>query len=65
VSAPLEAARGYVLLRVDSRPELDWTAYESRKQFLMQIQRSTRQSQILNAFLEDLRRNAEIVDYRT
>jgi parvulin-like peptidyl-prolyl isomerase len=65
VSAPLEAARGYVLLRVDSRPEVDWTAYESRKQFLMQIQRSTRQSQILNAFLEDLRRNAEIVDYRT
>jgi hypothetical protein len=65
VSDPLETPRGWVLLRVDSRPEVDWTAFDSRKPFLMQIQRQTRQQEILNAFLEDLRKNAKIEDYRT
>jgi peptidyl-prolyl cis-trans isomerase D len=65
LSQPLESRRGWVLLRVDSRPEVDWTAFDARRPFLMQAQRSTRQSEILNAFLEDLRRKAEIEDYRT
>jgi parvulin-like peptidyl-prolyl isomerase len=64
VSGPVESTRGWMLLRVEERPEVDWTQFEGQKPVLRQTLRATKQNQVLEAFLEDLRRRAKIEDYR-
>ena len=64
ISEAIEGNRGWAIIRVDERPEMDWAAYEEQKDSLRQSQLAIKQNRLLGAFLDDLRRNAEIVDYR-
>jgi parvulin-like peptidyl-prolyl isomerase len=64
ISDPLESSRGWAVVRVDERPELDWTEFEERKAVLSQTALAIKQNRIMDAFLESLRQDAEIVDYR-
>ncbi|HET9234116.1 MAG TPA: peptidyl-prolyl cis-trans isomerase, partial [Candidatus Eisenbacteria bacterium] len=65
VSDPIRAPRGWVVIRVDERPPLDWTAFEARKEQLRQRTLTTKSNQLMTEFLDELRAKAKIVDYRS
>lgn len=64
LSEPVESTRGWMLIRVDERPEVDWEPFEGQKPGMRQILRATRQNEALETFLQELRRRAKIEDYR-
>mgnify|MGYP001147829021 CR=1 FL=1 len=63
-SDPIKGARGWVILRVDEHPPVDWAALEQRKEQIRRSLLNIKQGQIFNAWLEGLRGSAKIVDYR-
>jgi parvulin-like peptidyl-prolyl isomerase len=65
VTDPIETQRGWVVLRVDERPPVDWTVFNGRKERVRQARLSAKETLIMNEFLEDLRQKSKIVDYRT
>lgn len=65
VSDPVRTDRGWVILRVDERPELDWAAFETQKPQLRQTRLFLKQNELLNDLLQRLRDEANIVDNRT
>ena len=65
VSDPIRAPRGWVIIRVDERPPLDWTAFEARKEQLRQRTLTTKSNQLMTEFLDELRSRAKIVDHRS
>lgn len=64
VSEPLRAARGWVIARLDQRQEPDEAAFAAQKENIRRNLTTLRQSQVFNAWLEDLRKSAKIDDYR-
>ncbi len=65
VSDPLKATRGWVVMKVDDRPDVDWSGFDKQKEQLRQSLLAVEQSRIFNAWLEDLRKSAKIRDYRS
>jgi parvulin-like peptidyl-prolyl isomerase len=65
VSRPIKAPRGWVVMEVDERPELDWEGFETQKEFLRRTLLSTRQTQVFNAWMESLRKRAKVEDLRS
>jgi len=65
VSDPVRSNRGWVVLRVDERPEMDWTLFEEQKEQVRQSLLQRKQSQIYNSWVEDLKNKAKIEDYRS
>jgi peptidyl-prolyl cis-trans isomerase D len=65
VSAPLKAPRGWVVLEVVERPELDWESFEPQREYLRRTLLSNRQNQVFNAWMESLRKNAKVEDLRS
>jgi len=61
---PVESTRGWMLVRVEERPEVDWTQFDGQKASLRQTLQAVRQTQVFQAFLQDLRRRATIEDFR-
>ncbi len=62
---PVRTNRGWVVLKVDERPEIDWTLFEQQKEQVRQSLLQRKQSQIYNSWLLDLKRNAKIEDFRS
>jgi len=65
LSDPIRSPRGWVLLRVDDHPVLDWAAFDTRKEQLRQRSLTTKGNQLITEFLQELRSKAKIVDYRS
>ncbi len=65
VSAPIKTPRGWVILRVDERPDVDWTAFDTQKAQLRQQLLAAKQNRIYAAWMDQIRKKAKIEDYRT
>jgi peptidyl-prolyl cis-trans isomerase D len=65
ISDPIRSPRGWVLLRVDDHPPLDWAAFDAKKDQLRQRSLVTKENQLMTEFLQELRAKAKIVDYRS
>jgi peptidyl-prolyl cis-trans isomerase D len=65
VTQPVRATRGWVVLRVDDRPEMDWTVFEAQKEQVRNSLLQRKQNQIYNSWVEGLKRDAKIEDFRS
>lgn len=65
VSEPIKTLRGWVILRVDARPDVDWAEFDKQKDQLRQTLLTQKQNQFYSAWLGDIRKKAKIEDYRT
>lgn len=65
IGGPVRGELGWIVFRVDARPAMDWTGFDAQEAQLRQSRRTSKQFQILNEFLEELRAKAKIEDYRT
>ena len=65
VSEPIKTPRGWVILRVDERPDVDWAEFDKQKDQLRQTLLTQKQNQFYSAWLGDIRKKAKIEDYRT
>ena len=63
-SDPIRGERGWVILRVDEHPELDWAQFEKQKETLRRTLLNLKQNEIYASWLQDLRAKAKIEDYR-
>jgi parvulin-like peptidyl-prolyl isomerase len=64
ISEPIESLRGWAIIRVEERPEVDWQEFEAQRLDRYRQLLSSKESRLFNSFLNDLRRKAEIDDYR-
>jgi peptidyl-prolyl cis-trans isomerase D len=62
---PIRSPRGWVLLRVDEHPTLDWAGFDAKKDQLRQRSLASKGNQLMTEFLQELRSKAKIVDYRS
>ncbi len=65
VSEPIKTPRGWVILRVDERPDVDWAEFDKQKDQLRQTLLTQKQNQFYSAWLGDIRKKAKVEDYRT
>lgn len=65
LSDPIRSPRGWVLLRVDEHPPLDWAGFDAKKDQLRQRTMTMKSNQLITEFLQELRSKAKIVDYRS
>jgi peptidyl-prolyl cis-trans isomerase D len=65
VSPPVKAVRGWVILRVDDRPDVDWTQFDKQKDQLRRSLLNQKQNQFYSAWMGELRKKAKVEDYRT
>lgn len=64
VSQPIKSLRGWVIVRVDERLEIDWIGFETQKLVQSRAKLSMKENRVYNEFLDALRRKAEITDSR-
>jgi len=65
VSAPIKTGSGWVLIRVDERPEVDEAQYTQQAPMIRMNLTRAKQNQLYQAWIEELRAKANIKDFRT
>lgn len=61
----IKGRRGWLIIRVDERPAVNWDDFDAQSPRLFQIRLASKQDRLYNALLDELRKKASIVDYRT
>ncbi len=64
VSKPIEGTRGYYIIKILEKTEIDTTAYNSQKDMFKKQILQTKKSQFISEWLEQLKKNADIEDNR-
>lgn len=64
VSKPIEGSRGYYIVKILEKTEIDSTAYNSQKDMLKKQILQTKKSQFISEWLEQLKQKADIEDNR-
>lgn len=61
----IKGRRGWLIIRVDERPPVNWDDFDIQSPLLFQTRLAAKQNRLYNALLDELRKKASIVDYRT